>query len=421
MVKHTKTYFIWVLGCQMNKSDAEKIEAILSNLGYIKSLDDKIADVIVVVACSIRQSAIDRIIGKSLHYQSRRKNGELITILTGCVLKEDKPRFSETFDVLLPIEDINLIPERLSILDSTGLTDYFEVAPRRESTFQAYVPIMTGCDNFCTFCVVPYTRGREKYRLAQSIIDECQKLVESGYKEITLLGQNVNSYKDGDYDFPKLLKQVGQIAGDFWLRFTTSNPQDFSDDLIDVMKIGGNITPYLHFAIQSGDDDILKRMNRRHNVEHYLSILNKARREIPRLMVSTDIIVGFSGETEEQFKNTIKLFEVVHYDMAYISQYSVRAGTPSAKLMPDNVSKEDKVRRDKELNDVLAIYAKENNEKYIGQIVRVLIEGRKRGRLYGKTDTFKTVYIEHDKNMTGEFVQVKISTVDSWSLYGKII
>jgi tRNA-2-methylthio-N6-dimethylallyladenosine synthase len=421
MTKKQKTYFIWVLGCQMNKSDAEKIEAILSNLGYLKTDSDKTADVVVVVACSIRQTAIDRIIGKSLHYQKRRQSGELITILTGCVLKEDKPRFNKAFDILLPIEDMNLIPEKLSALDPTGLTDYFEVMPKRESKFQAYVPIMTGCDNFCTFCVVPYTRGREKHRSAQSIIDECQDLVNRGYKEITLLGQNVNSYVDGDYDFPKLLKRIGEIDGDFWLRFTTSNPQDFSDDLIEVMKLGGPIVPYLHFAIQSGDDEILKRMNRRHNVKHYLGILDRARKEIPNLMISTDIIVGFSGETEGQFQNTVKLFERVCYDMAYISQYSVRAGTPSAKLMPDNVSKTDKVRRDKELNDVLAIYAKKNNEAYIGKTVRVLVEGRKRGRLYGKTDTYKTVYFENDKNLTGEFVNTDITAADSWSLSGKIV
>jgi len=421
MIKGEKTYYILVLGCQMNQSDSEKIEAILVDLGYTKSPDDQTADVIVVVACSVKQAAIDRIDGKSNHYQARRQRGELVTILTGCVLASDQQKFRQKFDILLPIADINLIPAKLSALESSDLADYFDIIPKRESKFQAYVPIMTGCNNYCTFCVVPFTRGIEKHRPAKSIIDECQNLIDQGYKEITLLGQNVNSYCDGDYDFPKLLKRLNEIAGDYWLRFTTSNPQDFSDDLIEVMKLGGHITPYLHFAIQSGDDEILKKMNRRHNVSHYIAILKKARQAIPNLMVSTDIIVGFPSETEAAFNNTVKLFKQIGYDMAYISQYSARAGTPSAKLMTDDVSKDDKVRRDKYLNAILAQGAKKNNEAYIGRTVKVLVEGRKRGRLYGKTDTFKTVYMVSDKNLTGEFVKVKILSVDSWSLYGPIV
>lgn len=405
----------------MNRSDAEKIETILANLGYQSVNSEAEADLIVVVACSIKQSAIDRVYGKAHNWQKRRKTGQLFTILTGCVLDKDKKPLGEIFDLAVDIKDINQIPEKLGVDKSVSVGDYFSVAPKHNSSFQAYVIIMTGCNNYCTFCVVPYTRGQETYKDANELINECKELIKAGYKEITLLGQNVNSYHSGDYGFPKLLSAIDKIEGDFWIRFLSSNPQDFSDDLIEVMANGQHITPYLHFAVQSGDDDILKKMNRRHNVEHYLKIIDKARLTIPNLMVSTDIIVGFPTETEAQFNNTVKLVERVSYDMIYISKYSNRIGTAASKILADDIVKTEKDRREKILTKFLAVSALANNQNYLNQIVDVLVEGHKQGQQFGKTNTFKTVTFASDNNVIGQFVQVKIVEVGSWALFGELV
>lgn len=416
-----KNYFILALGCQMNKSDAEKIETILNTLGYNKTDDELAADLIVAVACSIKQSAIDRIYGKGNNWQKRRKKDKLFTILTGCVMPKDKKKLGQIFDLLLDIKDINQIPEKLSEKTKDNIGDYFTIKPKHNSNFQAYIPIMTGCNNFCTFCVVPYTRGKEVCRSAEEIISECEELVKSGYKEITLLGQNVNSYESGEYTFPKLLSAIDKIKGDYWIRFLSSNPQDFSDELIDVMSSSLHITPYLHFAIQSGDNDILKKMNRRHSVSHYLKIIDRARKAIPNLMVSTDIIVGFPTETKEQFENSLKIAKLVGYDMIYIGKYSNRVGTAASKIFKDDVSKTEKVRREKELNHVLMETALNNNQKYLNTTVKVLVEGRKNAKYFGKTNTFKTVTFSGHNDIIGKFVEVNIDQVDSWSLFGKQI
>lgn len=416
-----KNYFILALGCQMNKSDAEKIETILNTLGYNKTDDELAADLIVAVACSIKQSAIDRIYGKGNNWQKRRKKDKLFTILTGCVMPKDKKKLGQIFDLLLDIKDINQIPEKLSEKTKDNVGDYFSIKPKHNSNFQAYIPIMTGCNNFCTFCVVPYTRGKEVCRSAEEIISECEELVKSGYKEITLLGQNVNSYESGEYTFPKLLSAIDKIKGDYWIRFLSSNPQDFSDELIDVMSSSLHITPYLHFAIQSGDNDILKKMNRRHSVSHYLKIIDRARKAIPNLMVSTDIIVGFPTETKEQFENSLKIAKLVGYDMIYIGKYSNRVGTAASKIFKDDVSKAEKVRREKELNHVLMESALNNNQKYLNTTVKVLVEGRKNAKYFGKTNTFKTVTFSGHNDIIGKFVEVNIDQVDSWSLFGKQI
>lgn len=414
----SKKYFILVLGCQMNKADAEKIEAILDALGYLKTLDEAEAELIVSVACSIKQSAIDRVYGKAHNWQARRKQGQLFTILTGCVLDKDKKNMSKIFDLVLNIKDINQIPDKLSKSSTENIGDYFSIKPKHNSSFQAYVPIMTGCNNYCTFCVVPFTRGREVCKNAEEIIAECRELIQAGYREITLLGQNVNSYQSGDYTFTKLLSALNEIAGDWWLRFLSSNPQDFSDDLIEVMAEGNHITPYLHFAIQSGDDVILKKMNRQHSIDHYLKIITKARQAIPNLMVSTDIIVGFPTETAEQFNNSLKIVELVGYDMIYISKYSNRVGTAASKIFKDDISKPEKDRREKILTQALAIGAIKNNQAYLNQEVRVLVEGHKQGQQFGKTDTFKTVTFSAAESYVGQFVTVKITAVGSWGLSG---
>lgn len=438
-----KKYFILAWGCQMNTSDAEKIANILSSLGYLKTDRENSADLIVAVACSIKQSAIDRVYGKAHNWQKRRRQGDLVTVLTGCVLDKDKKKLANIFDLVLSIKDIDQLPNKLALppkVKAIKIKDYFNIQPKYNSKFQAYVPIMTGCNNFCTFCVVPYTRGREIYRPAEEIIRECRRLIKNGYKEITLLGQNVNSYHsylplpEGEtaqsargggrrrlWFFPQLLAEIDKIPGDYWIRFLSSNPQDISGDLITVMKKGRHITPYLHFAIQSGDDDILKKMKRRHSVAHYLQIIKRARQAMPELMVSTDIIVGFPTETRKQFNNSLQIAKEVGYDMIYIGKYSHRLGTPAAKTFKDNVAKVEKVRRERALTEVLKKTALANNRKYLNQVVRVLVEGKNNDQYYGKTATFKTVTFKSQKNIIGQFVEVKITKVGSWGLDGELI
>lgn len=302
----------------MNLADAERIERILADFDWQKTTSEKQADLIVVVACSVRQAPIDLIYTSAARWHKRRQQGKLKTVLTGCVLDFDRRKMARSFDAILPITDIEKLNvilsdsegSRGSSIRSFGLrpqddnkNNYLCLPPLYQSKFSALVPISNGCDNFCSYCAVPYVRGREVSRAVEGIIKECQKLIKSGYKEIILVGQNVNSYHSGKYDFPKLLKAVDSIPGDFWLRFITSHPKDLSDGLIKVMAHGNHITPYLHLPVQSGDDQILKKMNRRYTVKHYLGLLRKVRRIMPCVAITTDLIVGFPGETKKQFAN----------------------------------------------------------------------------------------------------------------------
>ena len=415
----TKKYFILVWGCQMNSADAEKVEAILSQLGYRKTAEEKSADLIVAVACSIRQSAINRLYGQACNWQKRRKQGRLLTILTGCVLPKDKNKLAKIFDLVLEVKDINLIPQELTKLKILNIKDYFHINPRRQSNFQAYVPIMTGCNNFCSYCVVPYVRGQEVSRPSQEVIAECKKLISQGFKEIILLGQNVNSYYGGKIGFPKLLKTIDELPGIFWLSFMTSHPKDLSDELIKVMAGSKHIIPYLHLPVQSGDNQILKKMNRHYTVAHYKNLIKKVRKAIPRIAISTDVIVGFPGETKKQFANTARLFKEIKFDMAYLAQYSVRPGTAAARL-EDNVPKVEKKRREKVLNQVLEKVALKNNQKLIGQTVEVLVDDYKDGQCFGRTSGFKNIKFASAIVRTGEIVLVKVIDCYAWGLVGEL-
>ena len=360
-------------------------------------------------------------------------------------MAKDQKKLAKIFDLVLEVKNIDQIPKKLNQLKILDIKDYFHINPQRQSNFQAYVPIMTGCNNFCAYCVVPYVRGREISRPAQDIINECKALIENGYKEITLLGQNVNSYRSnlplpepacpvgrGEmarsargggrsqlWDFPKLLLAIDKIPGNYWLRFLTSHPKDLSDDLIEVIKKGHHIAPHLHLAVQSGDDLVLKKMNRQYTVKHFKDLVKKARIARPGLTVSTDVIVGFPGETKKQFENTVKLFKDISFDMAYISKYSPRPNTAASKIK-DNVSKNEKTRRQKSLNEILKKTALKNNQKLLGQTVKVLVESCHNGRCLGRTSSFKLVTFGGDKNLVGKFFQVKITQAGSWTLLGKL-
>ena len=421
-------YHIIVYGCQMNISDSERVSAVLESAKYKKTSNASQADLIVVVMCSIRQSAVDRIRGLAQKFEEiKKKKPALKTVLTGCVLKKDRKFFVEDFDYVVDIRDIKKIPAILKKKNSfKNDKNYLDITPKYSSKFSASVPIMTGCNNFCAYCVVPYARGREISRPAQDIVQEIKRLTNPtssrlrGAREIWLLGQNVNSYKDKKTTFPKLLKMINDVPGNFWIRFTSSHPKDFNDKVIDAMAGCKKVTPYLNLPIQSGDDKILKSMNRRYTVAEYKNKIKKLRKKIPSICLSTDIIVGFPGETEKQFENTVKLFHDIEYDMAYINKYSPRAGTAAGKLK-DDISIIEKKRREKVLNDILRQTALENNKKYIGKINTILIDGKDKGAWIGKNKHYKTVRLKLDQNLLGKFIKVKITKALPWSLVGKII
>lgn len=414
-----KKFHLLVMGCQMNRADAERIEKILSDLGYQKIEQEIGADLIVVVACSVRKSAVDRVYGKAANWRKRRRAGQLKTILTGCVLEADKHKLADRFDKILSITEIGKLPEILDGGKKLAAGDYLCLPALRESSFSAFVPISNGCNNFCSYCAVPYTRGREVSRDAASVIKECQELIKAGYKEIVLLGQNVNSYKSGDYDFPKLLSEIDAIAGDYWIRFLTSHPKDFSGELIEVMAQGRHITPYLHLALQSGDDEILKKMNRHYTAKHYLDLIKKTKEEIPNLSVSTDIIVGFPGESRQQFKRTAAAMQQAGFSMVYLAQYSPRPQTAAAKLKND-VPKAEKKRREDELNEILKKTALADNRRYEGLVMKVLVDGYRKGKCYGKTENCKIVSFDGDELLIGKFAPVLIVKAGSFSLEGKL-
>jgi len=432
----------------MNISDAERIASVLESMRYKSTDDINSADLIVVTMCSVRQSAVDRIHGLIEKFKIIKKsNPKLKTILTGCIIKKDKPKFEKGFDYLVDIKDIKKIPgilnsslrvagrekflrSRISRPQRSNLKNYLDITPKYSSKFSANVPIMTGCNNFCSYCVVPYARDREVSRPAKKIIAEVKNLVKNGYKEIWLLGQNVNSYKDGKNNFSELLKMVNKIPGEFWIRFTSSHPKDFNDDVIEAMAIGGQpspkasawqskITPYLNLPAQSGDDKVIKSMNRHYTIKDYKNKIEKLRKKIPGIAISTDIIVGFPGETKKQFENTAKLFRDVKYDMAYINKYSPRAGTAAAKLK-DNVSWDEKKRREKVLTEILKQTALEKNKLLVGKEVLVLFNENRGENYFGKDEHYKTIKVKSSKNILGKIVKVKITEAQPFTLKGEI-
>lgn len=395
-IDNMKKYHVIVFGCQMNISDAERLAAVLELAGYEESADINKADLIAVVMCSVRQSAVDRVYG----IIEKLKNKKVKTILTGCILEKDRKVFEKKFDYVIAIKKIIKLPRILSEaveLERTSqgnfawfaerseakncrelsepragganasgnstaereknylpndYSGYLDIAPKYSSKKAAYVPIMTGCNNFCSYCVVPYTRDREVSRPAKEIIAEVENLAKGKKREIWLLGQNVNSYRDGRINFPKLLKLVNDVDGDFKLNFTSSHPKDFSDELIETMAKCQKLSMDLNLPIQSGDDEILKKMNRPYSVDQYKNLVKKIRKALPDIRLSTDIIVGFPGETKTQFNNTVKTLEEIGYGMAFINKYSARQGTAAAK-MKDNVPWREKKRREKILIDLI--------------------------------------------------------------------
>lgn len=418
----------------MNISDSERLAAYLKKNGFKNEPDFKKADIVIFNTCGIRQTAEDRVYG--LVNQVNKFNPRAKIVIAGCLSKRQdvKKRLIGRADIFLPINELIKLPDLLAgeefktyfSLDEVRLKEgekYLNITPDYKSKFSACVPIGNGCNNFCSYCVVPYARGREVYRSSIDIIKEVKDLVNQGYKEIILLAQNVNSYHDEKSDFPKLLKKIIKIPGKFWLRFSSSHPKDMSNELIEFLGSSDKVCHHLHVAVQSGDDLILERMNRKYNVKHFENLVKKVRAAKPGIAVTTDVIVGFPGETKNQFLNTVQLFKKLKFTMAYISKYNPRPGTVSAK-MKDNVSAVEKKHREEVLTIMLRETALEDSQKYLDQQVEVLVEGvNKKGKYYGKTSTYKTVLINGQKSnkLIGNFVKVKINNISDFRLEGELV
>ena len=436
-----KTYYVKTYGCQMNEHDSENIRAILEEMSYEQAPSMEEADVILLNTCAIRENAHNKafgMIGRVKTLKEKRPN--IILGFCGCMAQEESvvKEILEKYrcvDIVFGTHNIYELPEILNnavtkkereieVMSYEG--DIIEHMPvKRDSKYKAWVNIMYGCDKFCTYCIVPYTRGKQRSRNHNNIIEEVKDLVDNGYKEVTLLGQNVNAYgKDlsDSYTMENLLEDVAKTNIER-VHFVTSHPWDFTDGMIDVISKYKNIMPYIHLPIQSGSNKILKLMGRRYTKESYLELFNKIKSSIPNCSITTDIIVGFPGETEEDFLDTLDVVEKCKFDSAFTFIFSKRVGTPAEK-MEDNVSLEVKNERLQRLNKLVNKYSKEANDKYLDKVVPILIEGvstKDENTLMGYTDTMKLVNVVASKEYIGKIVNVKITDVKTWSMDGELI
>lgn len=434
-----KKYYIKTYGCQMNVHDSEEIKSLIENLGYTETDNYEESDLIILNTCAIRENAHDKVfgfLGRCKHLKKTNKN--LIIGLCGCMAQEESV-VSEIrekhpyIDIVFGTHNMNELPKMLAeftgkqdieIYSKEGDVIEFGNLYKRDSKISAWVNIMYGCDKFCTYCIVPYTRGKQRSRKSEDILKEVKELKQQGYKEITLLGQNVNAYGkdlDNEIEFSKLLEQVSDI-GIERIRFVTSHPWDFTDSMIDVIAARDNIMPYIHLPLQSGSDRILKLMGRRYTKEEYLTLFNKIRTKVKNASITTDIIVGFPGETEEDFKETLDVVDKCHYDGAFTFIFSPREGTPASK-MTDETPLSEKEERLQRLNEKINAYSKESNERMLNTIQKVLITGvseKDPNKVCGYTENMKLVNVEADKNTIGQIIDVKITEAKSFSLDGII-
>lgn len=439
---HGRKFHIRTYGCQMNEHDTEVMSGILLALGYESTPTWDDADVILLNTCAIRENAENRVFGELGHLLPlKRKNPDLLIGVCGCMSQEEKvvnkilrtyPHVDMIFGThnihRLPfiLRDAHLSKERvIEVWSKEG--DVIENLPKvRKDHIKAWVNIMYGCDKFCTYCIVPYTRGKERSRLPEDIIAEVKDLISQGYKEITLLGQNVNAYgkdfEDREYRLGHLMEEIAQLDIPR-IRFTTSYPSDFDDHLIEVIAKYDNIMNHIHLPVQSGSNDVLKIMARKYTKEKYLELVRKIKAQVPDISFTTDIIVGYPNETHEQFLETLELYEEVGYEAAFTFVYSPREGTPAAKMV-DNVALDEKKQRLYRLNDMVNEYSKNTMAKYQDKIVHVLVEGESKNNpeiLAGYTEKLKLVNFKAPKELIGQIVPVKITDIRTWSLMGELV
>ncbi len=434
-----KKYYLKTYGCQMNFHDSEQIKSHLEYLGYVETTEFEECDLVILNTCAIRENVHDKVfgfLGRCKHLKS--KKSDLIIGLCGCMAQEESVceeilnKYTYV-DIVFGTHNINDLPNMLlnhdnklniQVLNNPSYI-YENIEYNRDSDISAWVNIMYGCDKFCTYCIVPYTRGTQRSRKHKYIVEEVEKLISKGYKEITLLGQNVNAYgKDNEEEisFSELLSLVAETKIER-IRFQTSHPWDFTDELIDVIAKYDNIMPFIHLPVQSGSNRILKLMGRRYTKEHYINLFNKIKTKIPNISITTDIIVGFPNETDEDFQETIDIVKNVEFDGAFTFIYSPRENTPAAK-MKDDITIDVKNKRLQELNKIVNKYATKNNEKTLDKIVPVLVVGvseKHHNKVYGYTDTMKVVNIEADESVVGTIVDVKIIKAQTFTLEGKIV
>lgn len=442
MSSPSPTFHITTYGCQMNKNDSERIAGLLSSLGFVMTEEESTADVVLINTCSVRQSAEDRVYGAQEKYLEYKKTKpDMIVAVTGCMPGRDKARaFKKRLpatDLYFPTPDMVHLPRwiaelRPELVNSASLEeDYLKVHPRRVPSAQAFVTIQTGCNKFCTYCVVPYARGLERNRSVKDLLEECRELVAHGIVEITLLGQTVNSFKASDPEsfskdnpykdhFAALLWEINQLEGLHRLHWTAAHPLSMTDEVIDALKLPKQVN-YLHLPVQSGSTEVLKRMNRKYTREQYLEVIRKIKTARPGIALGSDIIVGFSGETPEQFEETISLYREVDFDISYNAQYSIRSGTLGIKLYADDVSKEEKRDRWDRIQELMEEISSRKNQAFIGKTVSVLIDKIDNGFVSGNSFEMKLVrFASKDESLVGKIVDVEVKEVKAWVLEGMV-
>jgi tRNA-2-methylthio-N6-dimethylallyladenosine synthase len=431
----------------MNQSDSERIRSVIEGMGYEMVDSEEEASLIGVVACSVRQKAIDKVYSKIRKWNQWKNEKPLVTFVSGCILPADEEKFLKQFDLVFRMNELPDLPDMLhqcgvasefstkhplnDLHREDERTDFWQIDPTYSSDFDAFVPIQNGCDKFCSYCAVPYTRGREVSRASDDILAEVRRLVERDVKAITLLGQNVNSYgldkKGEEISFAQLLRKVGELGQasgkEFWLYFTSPHPRDMTRDVIEAIADYDCLAKQIHLPLQSGDEKLLRRMNRNHSIEAYLKIVDDIRELLPTATIFTDIIVGFSGETAEQFENSAKVMERVGYNMAYVAKYSPRVGARSARW-EDDITPQLKSERLAKLSEILKRTSKAHNDAMVGKTYRVLIERvdpRMEGALSGRTEGKLPVRIvDAPAELVGSFQEVEITSASDLSLTGRL-
>lgn len=432
-------YNILTMGCQLNENDSEKIAGMLTEMGYRETDDLECASIFILNTCCVRENAEEKLFGKLGELKKLKQKNNSIIAICGCMMQEkhiqDKLKQSYPYvDIIFGTHTLHKLPEDLykvlskknkvqDILDIDG--EIYERLPiKRENSKSASVTIMYGCNNFCSYCIVPYVRGRERSRRAEDILNEIRELAKEGYKEITLLGQNVNSYKgENGYGFANLLRDVQKIDGIEIIKFISPHPKDFTDDVIDAIKECDKVSKLIHLPLQSGSTEVLRKMNRKYTKEQYLQLVEKIKSKVPDVLFSTDIIVGFPEETEEDFNETLDVVRKVNFEQIFMFIYSRRVGTP-ADRMTNQVPEEIKHQRFDKLKNLFEEQVELNNKKYIGTVQKILVEGISKNdekMLTGRTNSNKVVIFEGDKELIGKIINIEIISEHKWFLKGKKI
>lgn len=443
-------YYILTMGCQLNENDSEKLSGMLEKMNYKKTLNMEEADLVLFNTCCVRENAEEKLFGKVGEVKKQKENKGTIIAIGGCMMQEEHivKKLKQSYpyvDIIFGTHTLHKLPQDLykALEENKKIRDVIDIDGEiieglpisRNDNIKASVTIMNGCNNFCSYCIVPYVRGRERSRSPKDIIEEVCSLAKEGYKEITLLGQNVNSYLrverekkiefeeyEGVNSFATLLRAVNKIDGIEKIRFVSPHPKDFTDDVIEAIRDCEKVSKIVHLPLQSGSTNVLKAMNRKYTKEQYLSLVEKMEEMVPNIVFSTDIIVGFSGETEEDFEDTLDVVKKVHFEQVFMFIYSRRVGTPGDR-MENQIPEEVKHKRFDRLKELVESQIKENNDKYIGTIQRVLVEGvskTNKEMLTARTDTNKVVVFEGNKDLIGNMIDLKIVSEHMWYLKGEI-